>query len=396
LEHSERVDPTAQIEPSQSRRTSPRGIVVEIVRLVLVAVFAVGGWRIAREITGSDEARILLGIFLGSAVGYVVGGVLGRRAVVAVSAVERDFAKVPASELLAGAMGLILGLLIAVLLSVFLFRFPPAAAYPTAGLVALLLGFLGYRVGRAKQEELFGLFGLKPRASGIHRGEMNVLDTSALIDGRIMEVVRAGFLGGTFLIPRIVLEELQSVADSGEPARRARGQRGLRVLNELQRSPAVDVILVDEDIPGDADAQLVRLARDRGGVVVTTDANLGRVAAALDVPIRSLNELALAMRASVVPGEEVTIRLTRPGREADQGIGFLADGTMVVVEGGGSLVGSEVAVHVTNVLMTSSGRMVFARVAEDADPEPAHAEDADPEPAPAEPAPAGPAPADDA
>ena len=123
---------------------------------------------------------------------------------------------------------------------------------------------------------------------------------------------------------------------------------------------------MEEELPGDADAQLVRLARDRGGVVVTTDANLGRVAAALDVPVRSLNELAMAMRASVVPGEEVTIRLTRPGREADQGIGFLADGTMVVVEGGGDLVGSHVAVQVTNVLMTSSGRMVFARVAGEA------------------------------
>jgi uncharacterized protein YacL len=346
------------------RRSPPRGTVVEIVRLILVAVFAVGGWRIARELEGTEEVRILLGILLGSAVGYVVGGVLGRRAVVAVSAVERDFAKVPASELLAGAIGLILGLLIAVLLSVFLFRLPPAAAYPIVGLVALLLAFLGYRVGRSKQEDLFGLFGLKPRASGFRRGEMNVLDTSALIDGRIMEVVRSGFLGGTFLIPRIVLEELQAVADSGEPTRRARGQRGLRVLNELQRAPAVDVILVDEDLPGDADAQLVRLARARGAVVVTTDANLGSVAAALDVPVRSLNELALAMRASVVPGEEVTIRLTRPGREADQGIGFLPDGTMVVVEGGGGLVGTEVGVRVTNVLMTSSGRMVFARVAE--------------------------------
>jgi uncharacterized protein YacL len=349
---------------ARARRAPPSGIVVEIVRLVIVAAFALGARWIAQEVPGSDEVTILLGIVLGTAVGYVVGGILGRRALVAVSTVEQDFAKVPASELLAGAIGLILGLLIAVLLSVFLFRLPAPADYLTAGLVALLLAFFGYRVGRAKQEELFGLFGLKPRASGIRRGEMNVLDTSALIDGRIMEVVRAGFLGGTFLIPRIVLEELQAVADSGEPARRARGQRGLRVLNELQRSPAVDVILVDEALPGDADAQLVRLARDRGGVVVTTDANLGRVAAALDVPVRSLNELAMAMRASVVPGEEVTIRLTRPGREADQGIGFLADGTMVVVEGGGELVGSEVAVQVTNVLMTSSGRMVFARMAE--------------------------------
>jgi uncharacterized protein YacL len=362
--HQRAADPSAGGgRPDVPRPSAPSGFFVEIVRLIIVVAFAVGARWIAQGVPGSDEATIYLGIVLGTAVGYVVGGILARRAIVAVSAVERDFAKVPASELLAGAMGLILGLLIAVLLSVFLFRLPAAAAYPIVGVIALLLAVFGYRLGRAKHEDLFGLFGLKPRASGIRRGEMNVLDTSALIDGRIMEVVRAGFLGGTFLMPRVVLEELQAVADSGEPARRARGQRGLRVLNELQRSPAVDVILVDEDLPGDADAQLVRLARDRGGVVVTTDANLGRVAAALDVPVRSLNELALAMRASVVPGEEVTIRLTRPGREADQGIGFLADGTMVVVEGAGELVGSEVAVQVTNVLMTSSGRMVFARVA---------------------------------
>lgn len=337
---------------------------MELVRLVLVAIFTVGGWRIANELVPPGDTRVLVGILLGSAVGYVVGGVLGRRAARAVSAVEREFARVPASELLAGVIGLILGLVIAALASVFLFRLPDVAAWSTAALLALLLGFVGYRVGRAKQEELFALFGLKPRASGVRRGEVNVVDTSALVDGRILDVVRAGFLGGTLLVPRAVLDELQAIADSGDPSRRVRGQRGLEVLSRLQRLPAADVVLIEEDLEGDVDAQLVRLARDRGGVVVTTDVNLARVAAALEVPVRSLNELAAAMRASFLPGEEVTVHLSKPGRQHGQGIGFLADGTMVVVEGGGDLVGSEVEVTVTNVLMTASGRMVFAKVPE--------------------------------
>jgi uncharacterized protein YacL len=246
----------------REQKPAPRGVVVELTRLILVAVFTVGGWTIA-DASGSEDARLLTGILLGSSIGYVVGGILGRRTVTAMSTVEREFRKIPASELLAGVLGLILGLLVAVLASVLVFRLPPAAAYPTAAFTTLVLGYLGYRVGRAVNQELFALF-----------GAVNVLDTSALIDGRVLEVVRAGFLGGTFLVPRGVLSELQTIADSSDPRRRSRGQRGLDVLRQLQRFPAIEVVLVEEMGPGDVDAQLVRLARDRGGVVVTSDANL--------------------------------------------------------------------------------------------------------------------------
>jgi uncharacterized protein YacL len=341
----------------------PRGIVVELVRLILVAVFTVGGWRIA-DATGAEDSRLLTGILLGSAVGYVVGGILGRRAVTAVSAVEREFRKIPASELLAGVLGLILGLVVAVLVSILLFRLPPAAAYPTAAFMTLLLGYLGYRVGRAVNQELFGLFGLKPRASGMAPGTVNVLDTSALIDGRVLEVARAGFLGGTFLVPRGVLFELQTIADSSDPRRRSRGQRGLEILGEMQRLPAIEVVLVEEMGAGDVDAQLVRLARQRGGVVVTSDSNLAKVAAALDVPVRSLTELVMALRPPFLPGEDVTVHLTKDGREHGQGVGYLDDGTMVVVDGGSEHLGADVRVTVTNVLQTATGRMVFARVSE--------------------------------
>ncbi len=338
----------------------PRGTFVELIRLVLVALFAVGGWQIAEASSNTDSWR-LIGIVLGSAIGYVAGGVLGRRTARAVSAVERDFQKVPASELLAGTIGLILGLVIAVLVSILLFRLPPAVAGPTVAFVAVALTFAGYRLGRGKKNEIFSLFGLRTSAVGVRPGEVSVLDTSALIDGRVLEVVRSGFLGGTLLVTRGVLDELQRIADSSDHNRRSRGQRGLEVLNGLQRSE-VEVVLIDEPVEGDVDGQLVRLAKDRGGVVVTCDANLARVATALDVQVRSMNELAVALRPPFVAGEELSVHLSREGREHGQGVGYLEDGTMVVVEDGRRLLGQEVQVTVTNVLQTASGRMVFARL----------------------------------
>ena len=344
-------------------KKAPRGTVVELVRLILVGLFTALGWQIGRA-TDAAGTRLLLWVLLGSLVGYVIGGILGRRTLAAMSVVEREFSRLPASELLAGTIGLILGLLVAVLVSLLLFRLPPGVAYPTVALVAVVLAWLGFRVGRAKRDELFGMFGIRTRALGLRPGEVNVLDTSALIDGRVLHVVRAGFLGGTFLVTRGVLGELQVVADSSDPARRERGQRGLDVLRQLQQDPSVEIVLVEEETPGDVDAQLVRLARDRGGTVVTTDANLAKVAEALDVPARSLHQLAEAVRAPVSPGEEVTVRLTKAGREHGQGVGYLGDGTMVVVEKGEELLGSDVRAVVTNVLQTSSGRLVFARLGE--------------------------------
>lgn len=335
---------------------------VELVRLVLVAIFTVGGWQIAEQVT-SDERSLLLGIVLGTSVGYVVGGVLGRRTVTAVSSIEREFQKVPAAELLAGTIGMILGLILAALFSILIFQLPAVAGGPVAAFTFILLSYVGYRLGRSKRDEFFGIFGLRPRTLGARPEQVSVIDTSALIDGRILDVVRTGFLGGTFLVPRGVLDELQTTADSGNPSRRARGQRGLEVLRSLQRSSA-DVVLMEDEGPGDVDARVVRLAKERGGVVVTCDANLATVAQALDVPVRSMNELSSAVRPPFMAGEEVTVHLSREGREHGQGVGYLDDGTMVVVEGGSGLLGSVVEVTVTNVLQTPSGRMLFAKIPE--------------------------------
>jgi uncharacterized protein YacL len=349
------------VQPDPPR--SPQRTLVEIVRFVLVGLFTAGGWQLA-DASDLEGGRLLLAVVLGSLVGYVLGGVFGRRAMVAVSAVEQEFQRMPASELLAGVLGLILGLLIAILISLLAFRLPLTVAYPTAALVSVVLAYVGYRVGRAKRDELFGLFGLKTRSFGVRAGEVNVLDTSALIDGRIREVVDAGFVGGTLMVHRGVLSELRAIADSGEPSRASRGRRGLDILRELQRHPAVEVVLVGVEDVGEVDTALVRLARERGAALVTGDTNLVKVAEALDVPTRSMAALAEAVRTPVVPGEEVTVRLTKEGREEGQGVGFLEDGTMVVVERGADLVGADVNAVVTNVLQTTSGRMVFARLGE--------------------------------
>ncbi|MGH2740044.1 MAG: PIN/TRAM domain-containing protein [Actinomycetota bacterium] len=352
---------------SERKSTSRhQGLVVELVRLILVAVFAAGGWRIARALDGRGSSRLIVGIALGSMVGYVAGGILGRRTAAAVTDAEQEFRRVPASELLAGVLGLILGLVVAALTSVLLFRLPIVAAAPTTAFVALALSALGYRVGRARHEELFGLFGLKPRASGSRRGEVNILDTSAIIDGRVLDVVRSGFLGGSLLVHRGVLDELHRIADSSDPKRRARGQRGLEILKELQRMPQIDVVLIEEQASSDdVDTELVRLARDRGGVLVTTDANLATVAETLDVPVRSLNQLAAALRPPVLPGEEVLVLISKEGREHGQGVGYLEDGTMVVVEGAADRLGAQERVQVTNVLQTHTGTMIFGRLGDE-------------------------------
>ncbi len=345
----------------RERSRQPRGLLVEGVRLIFVALLATAGFEIAKS-TSSDPAttRVLLLVFMGAGVGYVMGGVMGRLTARTISKTERELRRSPPAELAAGTAGLIAGLVIAALISIPLYRLPAGAAWTSVVFVYLTMGALGYRIGRVRRDELLGLFGLKPRAAGSAPGEINVVDTSALIDGRIADLVHTGFLAGPLLIHSGVIGELQSIADSSDPKRRTRGRRGLYVLAELQRAPTVEVVLVDEAGVNDVDAALVRLARERGATLVTVDANLAKVAGAVSVPVRQINALASAFRTPFGPGDEVSVQLIKEGREHRQGIGYLDDGTMVVVEDGRDHIGEAVSVRVTNVIQTSTGRMVFA------------------------------------
>src|SRR3990170_994772 len=344
------------------RPALPRGRLVEFVRLIFVVLLAAAGYTVAANVSVRDPSQTVLGVVLGSATGFVIGGVLGRQTATAVRTMEAELRRVPAAEIVAGMAGLATGLGIAALLSVPVFRLPPLTAWTSVAFTYVTLGYVGFRVGRTKCDELFGLIGLKPRAAGIGRGEVSVVDTSALIDGRVLDLVTSGFLRGDLLIHTGVLRELQAVADSSDPKRRGRGRRGLDTVAELKRAATVDVHLVEEDGVPDVDAALVALARDRGASVITTDHNLAKVAMALSVPVPSLNDLAVAFRLPVVPGDELTLELLKEGRERGQAVGYLDDGTMVVVESAQEHVGDEVGIVVRNVIRTTTGRMIFANL----------------------------------
>ena len=360
------MDETPETDRGTTGRRHRGSLLVELVRLIMVGLFAMAGWTVTTRIGNVTTGRLALGVFLGASIGFVLGGVFGRHTAIAATRVEREFRRIPAPEILAGAVGLVVALMPAALLSIPIFHLPPTASFPSVALLYYVCGYLGYHIGRSKSDELFAMFGVKTRAAGTREGEVLVLDTSAILDGRIEWLIRMGFLNGTLLVSRRVLTELQAVADSSDPTRRARGRRALDLLVALRRDPAIDVHLVDDEKTArttDVDAALVRLAKDRGAALVTNDANLAKVAQALDVQVRSIHALADAMRPAVTVGEHVNVRLIREGRESGQAVGYLDDGTMVVVERASKHVGDTVALAVTNVLQTANGQLVFGKLA---------------------------------
>lgn len=351
----------------ERRKKTLRGRLVEAVRLLFIAVLGTGGYQVGVAVTGETGNRALIYVFLGAACGYVLGGVFGRLTLEAVSGLERELRRRPAPEIAGGIVGLVIGLVVAALLSIPLFFLPVVYAWPAIVFLFLVLGSLGMRLGRSRNEDLFGLFGIKPRVSSKRGGDLHVIDTSALIDGRVADLVSTGFLSGTILLHEGVLGELQAIADSSDPNRRTRGRRGLDVLVELQKAPTVQFQLVEEAGVLEVDAALVRLARESGASLVTVDHNLAKVAEALRVPVAQINALATKFRLPYQAGDDLAVRLVKEGREHGQAVGYLDDGTMVVVEAATGRIGSEVDARVRNVIQTTTGRMIFASLEDHAD-----------------------------
>ena len=347
-------------------RAQLRGKLVEGVRLIFIALFATGGYTIGvRTNQQVGAARAVLYVFLGAATGYVLGGVFGRLTIRAVSGMEEELRRRQPAELAGGTVGLVIALVIAGLLMIPLLFVPPLIGWTMILFIYLFLGTMGFHLGQARYEDLFGLIGMKPRASASARGDIHVIDTSALIDGRVADLVNTGFITGTLLLHDGVLRELQSIADASDHRRRARGRRGLDILVELQKAPTVQIQLVEELGVQDVDAALVRLAKERGGTLVTVDHNLARVAEALRVPVAQINSLATKFRTPFNAGDELTVHLVKEGREHGQGVGYLDDGTMVVVESANPHIGSDVTVRVKNVIQTTTGRMIFSALPEE-------------------------------
>lgn len=273
-------------------------------------------------------------------------------------------------QLVGGLGGVISGLVIAALVGVLLAPLPYGAGTIISVALAVALVDVGAHAGARQRTRLDQVVrepaptpAAAPRA-GAAAGPGVLVDTSAIIDGRVLEVVRSGFLAGPLLVPSFVLEELQRVADSGDPMRRARGRRGLDVLEELQSGDRIACQLLDLDFPGtiEVDARLVRAAAERGCELLTTDYNLNRVARAAGVHVLNINELANALKPILIAGQEIGIAIVKEGRELHQGVGYLEDGTMVVVEGARRQLGQTVRATVTSVLQTPAGRMIFAAV----------------------------------
>jgi uncharacterized protein YacL len=355
-----------------------------IIRAVCALLGALGAAQAASETRFTHDFHpasyrylvIALCLLGGAAVGWLVGVLLGMALVRALRRVETATSERSSSELFVGGIGLLLGLVAAALVAV------PVSSLPYVGTYLLLPMFVAFgyvftilAVRRARP--LMRLLRLDPREGG-ERGERaersggrgapapqgRIVDTSAIIDGRLGDIVATGFLEGELVIPVFVLEELQRVADSADPQRRARGRRGLEVVQSLRKQPG-RVSTPDVDYPDvpEVDAKLVRLARERGLPMITTDYNLNKVARIQSVTVLNVNELANALKPAVLPGEALRVKLIREGKEADQGVGYLDDGTMVVVEAGRALLGSTVDVEVTSVLQSPSGKMIFARTA---------------------------------
>ena len=258
--------------------------------------------------------------------------------------------------------GLFAGAALAALLTLPL-RLLPAGWYQGAAALTLYAALLplGWVLGGARKGP-----GAFPAAERADSAAPKVLDTSVLIDGRIYDICKAGFLEGPLVAPAFVLDELRHIADSADPLRRNRGRRGLDVLNRLQEDGRSQVHVEDKDYGelDEVDVKLLRLARDLGGAVLTNDYNLNKVAGVTGVRVLNINELAGALRPAVLPGEEMTVQVIREGKEPGQGVAYLEDGTMVVVENGRRRMGEKLEIEVTTVLQTSAGRMIFGRAKE--------------------------------
>jgi uncharacterized protein YacL len=346
-----------------------------IVRVLGFIVFGIIGWLVGTILAGTSDLtaaslRYILPLAaIGGAIGAVVAPWLTTRPV---AGLRQAIGELTAAQLVAASIGLVIGLVIAALAAIPLsyLPYPFRSILPTV--VVIVFGYLGITIAVLRQRDITALF--RRRGAGAtesplladvegqtHRDAL-LLDTSVIIDGRIADIAFTGFIRSPMLVPRFVLAELQYIADSPDSLRRNRGRRGLEMLNRMQKESPTPVQIIDMDAEGarQVDAKLVLLARQLSCPIVTNDYNLNRVAGLQGVQVLNLNELSNAVRSVVLPGESLTIRVIQEGKEVGQGIGYLDDGTMVVIENGRRHMDSEIEVTVTKVLQTSAGKMIFA------------------------------------
>jgi len=351
-------------------------VFVEIVRLLIVLFLTAAGSEVSSSVSDAELATFI-GVTLGAGVGYVVGGVAGRSLARAMGHVDAVSLPYSVAELFAGTLTAILGGLLGLTIGASALVVVPdlwgVGLFVSSGWV---FAAIGGRIGLRRSRELWSLVGLSPaplsearRFGEAPASDSHLLDTSAILDGGLLEVCRSGFVRGDLLVPRFVLDELQSIADAQDLIRRRRGRRGLELLESLNHEPHVSVRVLDDEVPEvqEVDAKLVTLGRRLGVRLLTTDRPLAKVAELQGVPCLNLARLADGLRETRVPGETLEMEVVREGSEPGQGVGFLDDGSMVVITDAAALIGSTTMIRVGHEVSTSRGRMLFATVVEDSE-----------------------------
>ncbi len=352
-------------------RTRSGETLVELIRLAVVVAltatgYALGGTGFTLGTFDSvDEVRLATSV-LGALTGYLAGGLLGRGVVRGADVATERLRHIPAVQLVAAAIGASFGALLGVLLLLPAVVLPlSAVTVPIGAAVLLALTFLGGRLGADRGGELGRFVGVRGRLdvrAPSRGGGVKIVDSSALIDGRLSDVARSGFLEGVLVVPRFVIDEVTRIANGGEDHRRELGERGLATLQTLQDEGLVAVEVDDDEAPGVAtvDDRLARLCRERGAALLTADADLARTVERSGVRVLNPHALADAVRSPVLPGDTVELHVVRQGREPGQGVAYLADGTMVVVEGASEAVGATCTADVTSIVQSRTGRLLFA------------------------------------
>jgi uncharacterized protein YacL len=361
----------------------------KVLRFVIVIVAAVGGLMMNDQImphlaSWVSAGFLNVGIFgitvvtiisfalsglIGGIVGFLLSPFLVKRISQLIFWLETRLNKMPVYDVLAGSLGLAIGLIISNLLGSAFLPIPVIGKY-VPGFISIILGYLGISVAIRKRDEVLGLFSSFPwvgkdrqKEKGGGGPQFKLLDTNVIIDGRIADICQSGFIEGTLLIPGFVLEELQHIADSSDLLKRNRGRRGLDILNRIQKELGIFVKIDSRDFDdiSEVDSKLVKLAQVVKGKIITNDYNLNKVAELQGVPVLNINELANAVKPVVLPGEEMVVHVVKDGKEFGQGVAYLDDGTMIVVDGGKRHIGETIGVLVTSVLQTAAGRMIFAK-----------------------------------
>jgi len=350
---------------------------VEAVRLLITLALLVVGFNVGGLLPGWMPSADLdpgvtevWGAMLGAGVGYVGGGVMGRALDSSMAKAPQTVSKASGAELFAGAFGLITGIIVGSVLAVpTIVLLPANVGWPVAGLIVLVLAAFGARVFAARSDDLLSAAGLRRAARTVpgsdESGDRYLVDSSAAIDGRLLDLARVGLIKDNLWVSAFVIDELQGIADSSDRNRRRRGRRGLDVLDSLREIPGVAFLVLEDTVPEhhEVDAKLLALAAKLDAALITTDHNLAKAASVRGLRVVNPHSIGESLRPGVAAGDLIDVVVEREGNEAGQGVAFLDDGTMVVISDGAAVIGQSARVEVTNTLRTAVGRMVFASLA---------------------------------